>query len=157
MSNPADLIATFDFTGKLHSNEIQALLADEDERRVLVDFLTAQPNQAFARAFLQIVIELRKQVTVDIEGLMFACYLVALHSCLEDAALVWQVKNLDFDSYCGVDVQLVVFAGVERTIVFFREQPGFDKAVQYLEECAKAGDFADLAEYYSPANRPWWL
>lgn len=39
---------------------------------------------------------------------------------IEDCALIWEAKTLDSDSYCAVDIQLVVFAGVDVTIDYLR-------------------------------------
>lgn len=82
------------------------------------------------------------------EELMFAGYLLGLHQDVRDSLLLWHTKQLDFDTACGFDIQLVVFAGVEPTLAYLKEQPepAAAAAVAYIEACKKGGDFADLAD-----------
>jgi hypothetical protein len=58
-----------------------------------------------------------------------------------------------------VDVQLVVFAGVDNTIQYLKSLGTTEsqKAVEYLEKCEEAGDLDRIEEYFSQDNMPWWI
>ena len=93
------------------------------------------------------------------DELKFAAYLVALNNDLADVLLLWRTKELDFDTHCGFDIQLIVFAGPAATIGYLKTQGGVEAeaALAYIEECDAAGDFDSLADYYSPDNLPYWI
>lgn len=39
---------------------------------------------------------------------------------VEDSVLLWQVKTLDFDTYAGLDTQMLVGAGIDETIAYLK-------------------------------------
>lgn len=90
---------------------------------------------------------------------MYACYLLGLNKKIEDSLLIWKAKNIDFDTYCGIDVQLKVFAGIDKTINYLYSLNTEEslKAASYLEECNETGDFDDIENYYSKEQLPWWI
>jgi hypothetical protein len=110
---------------------------------------------------LNTFIELRKDPSKEIYGedLMLGCYIVGLHRQIEDCLLIWKAKNVDFDSYCSVDIPLVVFAGVEPTSSYLQNVNNEEAkaALEYVQSCSKAGDFDNLDEYFSPNKLPWWI
>jgi phosphatidate phosphatase APP1 len=93
------------------------------------------------------------------EDLMFACYILGLHNQIEDSLKIWEAKNADFDTYCGLDIQLVPFAGVKETIEFLKEQTSDEgkKAFEYVSNSSKCGDFDDLEDYFSKETMPWFI
>jgi len=88
---------------------------------------------------------------------MLAGFILGMHKQVQDCIKIWQAKKVDFDCYCGIDIQLVPFAGVDETISYLREQKTDEanKALEYVLACTKAGDFDDLNEYYS--GTPWYV
>lgn len=143
-------------------NEILAIRTDQAFRQALVDHFRTNTNRPFAIALLNTFIKLRKHPEnenyISMEDLMLASYILGLHKQVEDCLKVWEAKNVDFDSFCGVDIQLVPFAGVNETIVYLGKQTGLeaDKALEYILECKKCGDFDDLEEYYQEGY-PWFI
>lgn len=89
---------------------------------------------------------------------MFAC-LITLHKRVKDCLLIWKEKNTDFDTYCGVDIQLVPFMGVSATIAYPKasDDPEVVKALEYISECNDGDEFEDLESYYSNVFLYWWL
>lgn len=64
---------------------------------------------------------------------------------VEDALLVWDAKESSFDAHCGIDVQFLCGAGLAATKEFLAGSNSSEAsaALQYLNECARTGDFAD--------------
>jgi len=159
--NPETLIETYTAKETFSPDIIDKLRSNPSLRLGLCNYLRTEPNHAFAVALLRKLIDLRKEAApgVGIEDLMLGAYLVGLHGQVEDCLLVWDAKEVDFDAYSGVDVQLVVFAGIEATFDFLEAQHT-DKSgeiLAYLQDCRQAGDFDDLEDYFDPGNLPWWL
>lgn len=142
-------------------NEIAAIRTDDACREALVDHFRTNRNRPFALALLNKFIQLRKHPEnenyIAMEDLMLASFILGMHQQIEDCLKVWEAKNVDFDSFCGVDIQLVPFAGVAETIAYLSTQTGqeADKALEYVLECKKSGDFDDLEEYYKEG--PWFI
>lgn len=72
---------------------------------------------------------------------------------VEDAPLLWEAKTVNFDSYCGLDIQFVVGAGVRETLDYLKASGGEQllAAVKYIEDCQATGDFGNLQ-----GNREFW-
>jgi hypothetical protein len=83
------------------------------------------------------------------ENLYWAGFLLSLVAHVEDVRLLWRAKTLDFDTWCGFDAQLLVGAGVSRTLAYLQSlrEEWASAAWAYLEQCQQAGDFADLEQY----------
>jgi hypothetical protein len=82
-------------------------------------------------------------------SLLFCAFLLAIRRDVRDVLLIWEAKNVSFDTLCGLDVQLLVLAGPEETLRFLRAD-GSDAAraaVAYIEQGQAAGDFRDLEGY----------
>lgn len=103
------------------------------------------PNRNFSIELLSSLTDLRKTQPreIAIEDIMFACLLVTLHRQIEDCLLIWKAKNTDFDTYCGVDIQLTAFMGIPATITYPQTNPDpqAPKALEYILECNDEGDF----------------
>lgn len=95
---------------------------------------------------------------ISIDDLMLASFILSMHGQVADSLKIWEAKRVDFDSYCGVDIQLVVFTGVDQTIAFLEKQPDSEakKALEYVIACSKSGDFDELEKYYN-SELPWWI
>ncbi len=67
-----------------------------------------------------------------------------------------ECKNNDFDTFCAVDIQLAVFAGVAETIAYLETQNADEakEALKYILKCNTAGDFENLASFYDKRKLP---
>jgi len=67
----------------------------------------------------------------------------------EDALPMWSAKHVNFDTGCGFDIQFLVGAGVDETLLFLRGvgDTSASKAADYIDECREAGDFDDLPSW----------
>lgn len=140
-------------------HEISAIQTDQTLRAELVNHFRVNRDRTFALALLDTFIELRKEPKneVSIDDLMLASFIIGMHGKVEDSLKIWEAKTVDFDTYCGVDIQLVPFAGVNETVSFLQAQNDDEakEALKYVLACSKAGDFEDLEEYYN--ETPWWV
>lgn len=153
------LIENFKTRHNFADNEISAIQTDKTLRKELVNHFKVNRDRTFALALLDTFIELRKDPNneVSIDDLMLASYILGMHRQVEDSLKIWEAKRVDFDTYCGVDIQLVPFAGVDKTVSFLQMQNDDEakEALKYVLACSKAGDFDDLEEYYN--ETPWWI
>jgi len=155
-----EIINKYNDTGTLTESQVSTIL--ENYRSEAINNLKQVPNRKFALYLLDTVIEYRKKEDYEIgtgDNLMFASYLLGLHNQVEDSLLIWNAKRTDFDSFCYVDIQLVVFAGIKKTLNYLKTI-GTDeatKAIDYLKRCQSAGDFEDLETYFSSQHLPWWV
>ena len=143
---------------------IKAIQNDNALRVNLVNYFRLNQNREFALALLNKFISIRISANneelsngiMPIEDLMLSCYILTLHNHVADSLSIWAAKWADFDTYCGLDGQLIVFAGVKETIAFLKQQTTDEanKALQYL---INYGDFDDLEEYYSPDQLPYYI
>ncbi|OXA93109.1 hypothetical protein [Flavobacterium hercynium] len=137
---------------------------DEEIGKKLVVHFKNNPNRALALQFIQNLTAIRTQpysneCEVSANSLMLASYILGLHKNVEDCLKIWEAKTIDFDTYCGLDIQLTVFAGVEETINFLKNQTDdiSKKALEYIEICKSSGDFDYLEEYFSEDQIPWFI
>lgn len=128
-------------------------------RKELVRYFKTSQHRQFATILLDGFARLRKEPEneISIEDLMLACYLLGKHNHVEDCLKIWEAKETDFDSYCGIDIQLMMFAGVSKTIAFLESQTSelAQRALKYVKDCDRAGDFTELDVYFN--EEPWWL
>lgn len=66
-----------------------------------------------------------------------------------DALWLWRAKTLNFDTEVGVDIQLLVGGGVEKTLDFLDESddPEAQRAAARIRECRERGDFNEMEKY----------
>jgi hypothetical protein len=156
-----DLINNYLQTKKISETDIGQIRTDIELRPSLCKYFGINKNREFALALLNTFIELRKVPEKEIltDDLMLACYILGLHQQVEDCLLIWKAKKVDFDSYCGVDIQLIAFAGVASASNYLQTTNSEDakEALQYITACSKGGDFDNLDAYFSPDNLPWWV
>ncbi|MEP6845037.1 MAG: hypothetical protein ABI861_03510 [Panacibacter sp.] len=141
--------------------EINTIKNDNKLRIELANYFRQNKDRDFALCLLDTFISIRQQPNGEMpaENLMLACYILGLHNQVEDCLKIWEAKNADFDTYCGLDIQLVPFAGVKETIEFLKGQTTIEgeKAFNYVSECSKCGDFDSLEEYFSKDALPWFI
>ncbi len=147
---------------KTISDQTIDFIQNNHELRIaFVNHFRQYQDREFSLALLDRFISIRQNPNGEMttEGLMFACYILGLHNQIKDSLKIWEAKNADFDTYCGLDIQLVPFAGVKETIDFLRKQTTEEgkKAFDYISECSKCGDFDSLDEYFSKDTLPWWI
>ena len=164
-----ELIENFDLTGELDKEAIILTLRNNEIRKALFEFISECPNRSFAIAFAKKVIELRAMdawaddyndyYTIYLNDLLYTAYLVSLHGQVQDAALIWQIKSVDFDAYCGFDIQMVVFAGIEKTLHYLQSEGTAEalQAIEYIKECETSGDFRQLESYFSKDKLPMYI
>lgn len=145
---------------KISEETIDSIQNDNELRRDLVNYFRQEKDRDFVINLLDTFISIRQDDgDMPYEDLMLACYILGLHNQVEDSLKIWEAKNADFDTYCGLDIQLVPFAGVEKTIAFLKTQTtqeGKD-AFDYVHKCAECGDFNGLDEYFSLEKLPWFV
>ncbi|WP_028981101.1 hypothetical protein [Sporocytophaga myxococcoides] len=152
----------FSISSDIDDDQVTQMLNNESLRKEAIEYFITNPNREFARTLLDKIISKRKIADTKIgaeENIMYACYLLGLNEKIEDSLLIWKAKNIDFDTYCGIDVQLMVFAGVDKTLNYLNLLNTEEslKAVSYLKECNEAGDFDNIEKYYSREHLPWWI
>ncbi|GEP90651.1 hypothetical protein SAMN05660909_02862 [Chitinophaga terrae (ex Kim and Jung 2007)] len=156
--NIVTIIRQFNERQEITVPDLAWLTANKQE---VYSYLLLHFQHDFAIAVLNTLTNQRKaqQYGPGIEDIMFGCLLVALHRQVEDCLIIWKAKNVDFDAYCGLDIQLVAFMGVAATISFLQtsNDPDASKALAFLLECEEAGEFEELDGYYSGIYNCWWM
>jgi hypothetical protein len=89
------------------------------------------------------------------ESIKLCAYLLFRLGYVEDSLSIWHAKTTNFDTHCGVDVQLLVAAGVEETLAWLKlnDAPEALSAVGWIEACRKTGDFNNPDGYREFAKR----
>ena len=83
------------------------------------------------------------------ESIKFGAYLLFRLGHVEDSLRIWRAKSTNFDTSCGIDVQMLVGAGVDETLAWLRQENSKDaqNAVSWIEDCVETGDFKHLESY----------
>jgi hypothetical protein len=114
----------------------------------------------------EIIAGLEEEITRDEECdetlMRLLCAQLFSLGVAEDSLLIWRAKSLNFDTFCGIDVQLLCGAGLEQTKAFLADAGTEDaaKALEYLGEAEESGDFDGfdlekaLAEHRSYYDAP---
>ena len=162
---PPDALTEYAKTGRISSAAIHHLINADAAGFELYQHYRQEPSIGFARTLLAELTALYQATyanggdAMGTDELRLAGYLVGLHQDVRDSLLLWRTKQLNFDTACEFDIQLVVFAGVEPTIAYLKEQQSEEaaQAVAYIEGCQTAGDFDLLEAYFLPENLPYWI
>jgi hypothetical protein len=162
MKNPFnELIIKIIASTKVPKSFADLVENDRSFRKVLHGYFIQQKNRDFALKLLEKFIKIRKEPSISLsaESLMLACYILGMHQQTEDCLKIWEAKQADFDTYCGLDIQLMVFNGVEQTLDFLKMQNTETslKAYEYVLMCNNAGDFNNLEDYFSSQNLPYYI
>ena len=105
-------------------------------------------DHTFARYLLEQEIALHRAADDTLfDNLKRCAYLLYRLGHVEDSQLLWEAKNVHFDAYAGLDIQLLIGAGFDATMAYLKEQPDSAQAIEYLEACQRAGDFEDMESY----------
>ena len=152
------IINELNTTKSLSKDTISEIDENRALRLELVEHFENTSDRDFAINFLNILKELRQNQTFDISGdiLMLACLILGKHNRVEDSLKIWKTKEIDWDTHCYIDIQLVLFAGVQKTLEYLKSQNSkvAKDALEYITGCIDAGDFDDLENYY---KRPWFV
>jgi hypothetical protein len=137
-------------------------IEDNRELRIeLIDYFRVNDDRDFALQLLNKMVDFRTQKDKGMtsDSIMLACYLLGLHQNVDDCLKIWNAKTTDFDTFCGVDIQLVPFAGVDKTIDYLRGSncKEAEEALKYVLDCKKSGDFDELDRYYAKESLPWYV
>ncbi|MDD9266171.1 hypothetical protein ACFPES_03900 [Paenibacillus sp. GCM10023248] len=70
----------------------------------------------------------------DNEYLKTLCILLYTYGIAEDTLQIWMAKNIDFDTGCYIDGELLIGAGLEETISYLKtlKTAEADKELDYL-------------------------
>jgi hypothetical protein len=77
--------------------------------------------------------------------LRLLCIQLFAHGDVNDVLAIWVAKRSNSDAGFGIDVQLLCGAGLNATKEYLKQEQSSEaaKALSYLEECEKSGDFRD--------------
>jgi len=83
------------------------------------------------------------------ENLYWCAFLLWRIGSVDDVIPLWRAKNIDFDTASGFDIQLLVGAGVDRTIEYLATKKDAEAtaALERIVACRGAGDFDRLEEW----------
>jgi hypothetical protein len=155
------ILADFEKNQGISQSVMDSIQQDEVLRIELQNYFRNFPNHQFALSLLQAFITLRqtKHSALPIEDLMYAAYLLGLHQQIEDCLKIWEAKNLDFDTYAGLDIELMLFGGVDATLNFLElhPEPAAQKAQQYILKLVDTVQFDNLNDYFSLKLIPWYV
>lgn len=144
---------------KLKKETITGIEENRDLRLDLLQYFETNKNRDIALDLLNTLSELRLDPNGGISGdtLMLACYILGKHGQIEDCLKIWETKRIDFDTYCYIDIQLVPFGGLQKTIEYLGTQTSEEakSALEYVISCSDAGDFDDLERYFR--ETPWFI
>lgn len=143
-------------TGNLSTETISAIEENDALRLELVQYFDANENRELAIHFLNILTELRRNQGISGDSLLLACLILGKHKHIEDCLKIWETKEIDWDTHHYIDIQLVVFCGVQETIEYLKSQHSkmAKNALEYIIGCSKAGDFDDIENYF---KTPWFV
>lgn len=137
------------------SQEVMTLLDDAAFREALYDQLRYDLSGADGPLLRDL---LRKEMTYRknrpdggfYENLYWCAFLLYRVGDVRDVELLWQAKNVDFDTGCGFDVQFLAGAGLDETVRYLQMKPDMDSAaaLEFVLKCKESGDFDDLETWF---------
>lgn len=105
----------------------------------IISYLQQHPNREFAIYFMKDAIKRRlgNKDFSDGEYLAYAAYLLAIHKNPEDSLLIWEAKEIDFDIYCFLDIELCLGAGLDNTLSYLKNSSHINSKslFDYITEC----------------------
>jgi hypothetical protein len=107
-------------------------------------------DRPLARHIIKLDITSRRDETSGMsDELRLSALLLYKIGNVEDAPLLWEAKTVNFDTFCGLDIQLLVGAGVDETLAYLNGLGDEEslKASEYIEDCRGTGDFDHLDGY----------
>ena len=144
----------------LDSNECMNFLQEPRFRDSIYQELHHSFNPIYGkllRKLLNIEMEQRK---LDIhedyyedyfENFYWCAFLIFRLKDIRDVDILWEAKNIDFDTFCMFDIQILAMDGIDKTIKYLSEKNDEEamKALDYILGCKKAGDFDNMEEWYT--------
>ena len=131
---------------------LSLLETDENFRAAVCDELNKSVSASdgeLARHILKLYIASHQGDEGMSDDLRPSAFLLFKIANVEDSFLIWQAKEANFDTFCGLDIQLTVGAGVDETIAYLKglSNESASAAATYIEECRETGDFKNLDKY----------
>ena len=163
-----NLIQSLLETRRLSADQSRALTNDENLRREVASYFVQNKNHSLARLLLDSCRTVASKTSdwdddsgydMNSATIMLAAWIVGLHGDVSDCLKVWDAKRVNFDYFCGVDIQLIAFAGLEDTITFLKAYPSREAqdALKYVLECAEAGDFEQMQIWFPEHGLPYFV
>jgi hypothetical protein len=159
--NFKEVLTEFQNDKTIRDEFVESIEENRQLRIELIDYFKANQDRDFVIHLLDKMVAFRRQENKGMTGdsIMLACYLLGLHKNVEDCLKIWNAKTTDFDTYCYVDIQLVPFAGLDKTIDYLKDSSSkeAEDALKYVLDCKKSGDFDELDSYYTKDSLPWYV
>jgi hypothetical protein len=111
-------------------------------------------DRALVRYLTQFEIEKARAEQVGGTGdvLIACCWLLFMIGQVEDSQLIWEAKELNFDTFCYIDSVFLIPEGIEATVAFARSN-GLTDLEDYISS-GWIGDPADVANDWR-SGRYW--
>jgi hypothetical protein len=141
------------------ANILSLIETDEHFRCAVCEELNktvAESDRALARHILKLYIESHRGDKWGMsDEIRLSAFLLYKIGNVEDVPLLWKAKEANFDTFCGLDIQLLVGAGVEETLAYLKGLSDKDSlaAAIYITECRDAGDFKYIHGYAEEWDR----
>lgn len=150
-------IQHFETQDSFSDDDILQFQTNLELRLDLIDYFKQHANRKFAIALLEHLIQMRKNNNLFGDHLMLGCFILGMNGKVEDCLKIWEAKTVDFDSYCYIDIELFLFAGVSKTVAFLQTQdcPEAAKALERANTHNNAEGEAEIKRYYR--ELPWWV
>lgn len=157
-----EIITDFHNAKALSADIIKAIQDDGLLRKALCDYFNVNSDRDFAIALLDqfILLRLNPDFVTAGDDLMLAGYILGKHKQVQDCLKIWEAKKTDFDAFCYIDIQLMVYAGVQQTLDFLQNETGNESALEafeYVKECKEAGDFNNIDTYFEKGRELWFV
>lgn len=125
-----------------------ALRSDPDLRTAVGEALLALPPEGLplARLLFDLHTEAGGEMSDDLRLFSFLLFRLGQP---EDSLRVWKAKHANFDAGCGLDLQLALGAGIERTFSFLRasDDPLAPEILEDLQSDLEGGFLIDPDEF----------
>lgn len=111
-------------------------------------------DRAFIRFLLEQEIIYHQRLWAFSHSIHLCSFLLFMLAEVEDVQILWKAKTTSFDTFCGLDIQLLAGAGVPRTLDYLQrvDEPWSQKACELIEQCQKGNAFDDLDGYQKRWN-----
>lgn len=153
--HPKQFIQNYQKISFRSSDEAIHLIANAAYREQLYVELHLQlkaKNAPLLRDLLTVEMQDRQDSSIGdfFENLYWCAFLLYRIGNSSDIALLWQAKNIDFDSFSGFDTQFLVGAGVQTTIEHLQalSDENATAILKHILQCQQSGDFDDMESWF---------
>jgi hypothetical protein len=163
---PSEVLSRVDCCGAVDESGV-LIDTNADFREQVCELLNRdlqQADRALVRYLLEQEIGVHEPPGWGVgENIKLCAYMLYKLRNIEDCLLIWAAKTTNFDTHCGIEVQLLTGAGLNATINYLEIQ-GTNEALDaasYLRACEQTGDFnnlegyAEFAKKYFDERRSW--